>query len=77
MLIPKGGYIYFGEFEQSWASSDGSYGSETLVVYNPEDLTDKQRELLSDMYDYTRVEYIVACLDGDEATMAEIEADYA
>jgi hypothetical protein len=76
MNIPAGGYLYFGEFEQAWACSDGSYGGETLIVYNPEDLTEEQRSLLSDMYDYTRVEYIMACLDGDEEQINAIEADY-
>jgi hypothetical protein len=74
--IPAGQYIYFHEFAQNWASEDGSYGGEGLIVYNPEDLTDEQRHLLSDLHDSTRVEYIMACLDQDEDRIAEIEADY-
>jgi hypothetical protein len=76
MNIPAGEYIYFHEFAQAWASDDGSYGGEGLLVYNPEDLTDEQRALLSDMHDSTRVEYIMACLDGDQTQIDEIEADY-
>lgn len=74
--VPSGDYIYFQEFAQAWASDDGSYGGEGLIVYNPEDLTDKQRSIVSEMYDYTRVEYIMACLDGDEEQIAVLEADY-
>jgi len=74
--IPSGQYIYFHEFAQAWASEDGSYGGQGLIVYNPEDLTESQRALLSDMYDSTRVEYIMACLDSDEEAIKEIEADY-
>ena len=76
MSIPAGTYLRFNDFEVAWASDDGSYGGEGLIVYNPEDLTDEQRSLLTDMYDYTRVEYIMACLDGDEEQIAVIEADY-
>jgi hypothetical protein len=28
------------------------------------------------MYDYTRVEYIMACIDEDEELIASLEADY-
>jgi hypothetical protein len=76
MDIPSGTYLYFHEFAQAWASDDGSYGGEGILIYNPEDLTKEQQALLSDMYDYTRVEYIMACIDQDEDRIAEIEADY-
>lgn len=76
MIIPEGQYLRFHDFDIAWASDDGSYGGEGLIVYNPEDLTEDQRALLSDMYDYTRVEYIMACLDGDEEQIKVIEADY-
>ena len=74
--MPSGDYSYCHEFAQAWASDDGSYGGEGLIVYNPEDLTDKQRSIVSEMYDYTRVEYIMACLDGDEEQIDVQEADY-
>ena len=76
MVIPEGSYLRFNDFEQAWASDDGSYGGEGIILYNPEDLTDEQRSLLSEMYDYTRVEYIMACLDGDQEAIDAIEADY-
>lgn len=76
MEIPAGTYLYFHEFAQAWASDDGSYGGEGILIYNPSDLTEEQQALLSDMYDYTRVEYIMACIDEDEDRIAEIEADY-
>ena len=76
MDIPAGTYLYFHEFAQAWASDDGSYGGEGILIYNPEDLTDEQRALVSDMYDYTRVEYIMACIDEDEELIASLEADY-
>lgn len=76
MEIPAGTYLYFHEFAQAWASDDGSYGGEGILIYNPSDLTEEQQALLSDMYDYTRVEYIMACIDQDEDRIAEIEADY-
>jgi hypothetical protein len=76
MDIPSGTYLYFHEFAQAWASDDGSYGGEGILIYNPEDLSEKQAALLSEMYDYTRVEYIMACIDGDEEQIKVIEADY-
>lgn len=76
MAILEGTYLRFNDFEQAWASDDGSYGGEGIILYNPEDLTEKQRSIAADMYDYTRVEYIMACLDGDEEAIAAIEADY-
>lgn len=76
MEIRKGDYIYFHEFAQAWASDDGSYGGEGLIVYNPSDLTESQLALLSEIHDGMRVEYIIACLDEDEERIEEIEADY-
>lgn len=74
--VPAGQYIYLHEFAQAWACEDGSYGSEGLLIYNPEDLTKDQLALLSDLHDSTRVEYIMACLDEDEERIQEIENDY-
>jgi hypothetical protein len=76
MNIPAGTYLRFHDFEQAWASDDGSYGGEGIILYNPEDLTDRQREIASEMYDYTRVEYIMAVLDGDDAQVEALEADF-
>jgi len=76
MDIRRGDYLYFHEFAQAWAAEDGSYGGTGILLYNPEDLTDTQRELVSEMHDYIRVEYIMACIDGDDERVAEIEADY-
>lgn len=76
MDIPAGTYLYFHEFAQAWASDDGSYGGEGILIYNPDDLTDEQRSLITELHDYTRVEYIMACIDGDEEQIAAIEADY-
>lgn len=74
--IPEGGYLRFNDFEQAWASDDGSYGGEGIILYNPEDLTEQQRSIAADMYDYTRVEYIMAVLDGDDEQVEALEADY-
>lgn len=74
--IPEGSYLRFNDFEQAWASDDGSYGAEGLIIYNPEDLTEQQRAIAADMYDYTRVEYIMAILDGDDEQVEALEADY-
>ena len=76
MDIPAGTYLYFHEFAQAWASDDGSYGGEGILIYNPDDLTEEQRSLLTELYDYTRVEYIMACIDQDQDRIDEIEADY-
>jgi len=76
MIIPEGTYIRFHDFEQAWASDDGSYGGEGIILYNPEDLTEQQRSIVADMYDYTRVEYIMAILDSDDVTVKALEEDY-
>ena len=76
MQIPPGTYLRFHDFEQAWACDDGSYGGEGIILYNPDDLTEEQRAIASDMYDYTRVEYIMAVLDGDDEQIEALEADY-
>ena len=76
MQIPPGTYLRFNDFEQAWACDDGSYGGEGIILYNPDDLTEEQRAIASDMYDYTRVEYIMAVLDGDDEQIEALEADY-
>jgi hypothetical protein len=51
-----------------WVDADGSYGVGAIAVFNPDVLTDEQWELLSNLGDNSRFEYVQALLNGDDVS---------
>jgi hypothetical protein len=77
MSLPeRGQYLYSPYAWMAYVTEDGNYGSDGVVIYHPEDLTTKQHELMQDMHDRTRIEYVMAILDGNDEEVERIEADY-
>jgi len=68
-------YDYAAE-DMAYIASDGNYGGGTIIVYNPADLLPYQLELMVDMHDDDRFDYIKAILDADLVLVDKLEAQY-
>ena len=62
--------------DAAYVSMDGNYG-QGVVVFEPDLLTDEQWEKVTDMNDNDRPVYIVAILQDDKDTIADIESELA
>ena len=62
--------------DAAWVSMDGEYG-QGVVVFESDLLTDEQWEKVTDMNDNDRAIYIVAILQDDKDTIADIERELA
>ena len=62
--------------DAAWVSMDGEYG-QGVVVFESDLLTDEQWEKVTDMNDSDRPVYIVAILQDDKDTIADIEQEYS
>ena len=60
----------------AWVSEDGSYSfNNQLVTFSSDELTQKQWEILDELNDYDRIEYVLSILDGDDLSEWENEDD--
>jgi len=62
--------------DAAWVSMDGEYG-QGVVVFESDLLTDEQWEKVTDMSASDRPVYIVAILQDDKDTIADIEQEYS
>jgi hypothetical protein len=63
--------------EVGFVSSDGSYGVDEVIVFDPNLLTDDQWEMVNDeLGDTDRIGYIEACLNGKEAEWLQENAEW-
>ena len=62
--------------DAAWVSMDGEYG-QGVVVFESDLLTDEQWEKVTDMSASDRPVYIVAILQDDKDTIADIERELA
>jgi len=62
--------------DAAWVSMDGEYG-QGVVVFESDLLTDEQWEKVTDMSASDRPIYIVAILQDDKDTIADIEQEYS
>lgn len=60
--------------DKAFVSMDGDYG-QGVVVFDPDALTDKQWENVTDMSDNDRAVYIVAILNNDMDTIKDLEEE--
>ena len=58
--------------DKAFVSMDGDYG-QGVVVFEPDALTDRQWENVTDMSDNDRAVYIVAILNNDMDTIKDLE----
>ena len=60
--------------DKAFVSMDGDYG-QGVVVFDPDALTDRQWENVTDMKDNDRAVYIVAILNNDMDTIKDLEEE--
>jgi hypothetical protein len=60
-------------FDKAWVSEDGSYGTNAIVFFDIESITDEQMERLDEMNDNDKYDYVVAIFNGDD--LSEWEND--
>ena len=60
--------------EKAFVSMDGDYG-QGIVVFDPDALTDRQWENVTDMNANDRAVYIVAILNNDMDTIKDLEEE--
>ena len=61
--------------KMSYVTADGNYGSDKIVVFPFDTLTERQWEYLSECSDYDRINYITAILNGEDLSEWEWEED--
>jgi hypothetical protein len=61
--------------EVCWVAADGSWGMSHIILFDADDLTQHQHDVLAELGDYDRMEYVRAILDGDNQTVMGIEAE--
>lgn len=57
----------------AWVDTDGSYGVSDIILFDYDDLTEKQWENLGSLGDNSRLEYVQAILNGHD--LSEWEDD--
>lgn len=60
--------------DKAFVTMDGDYG-QGVVVFDPDALTDRQWENVTDMRDNDRAVYIVAILNNDMDTIKDLEEE--
>lgn len=49
---------------KGWVAEDGSFGNGNIILFDASRLTDKQWEILADLNDSEKFDYVEAILDG-------------
>ncbi len=69
--------MYTFHSQKAYISGDGSWSSQQdTITFDTDALTEKQWEIVESLPDYTKMEYAIAVLDGDDDFVAEIESEY-
>jgi hypothetical protein len=53
-------------FDKAWVSEDGSWGTNAIVMFEPDSITDEQMEILDNLNDNDKYDYIIAIFNGDD-----------
>lgn len=57
----------------SYVSGDGNYGSDSLIVFDNDLLTEKQWTILDNLGDNSRFDYVLAIINGDDLSEYELD----
>lgn len=61
---------------KAYVSADGSYSAcEDTLTFDTDALTEKQWQIVDQLPDSTKFEYVLAILDGDDDYVAELESE--
>jgi hypothetical protein len=64
---------------KAYVAGDGNFGVESVITFDYEDLLDKfpkAWEIVDQISDYSRFEFILAVCDEDEVVLAEFAENY-
>ena len=53
-------------FDKVWVSEDGSWGTNAVILFDLNSITDKQMEILDNLNDNDKYDYIVAVFNGSD-----------
>lgn len=62
---------YWGFEGKAYVTEDGNYGSDIVIIFNKDDLTDYQWEQLSIQIDREKLVYVQKILDGEDVSPME------
>ena len=57
-------YVTIAGGDLAYVSEDGNYGTDSIVLFRPDTLTDDQWETLSNLSDSRKMNYITAILNN-------------
>lgn len=61
--------------DTAWVDADGSYGIGEIILFDQDDITQKQWERLSNMRDNSKFDYIAAIMHGEDLSEWEEEEE--
>ena len=66
--------VYLDTDVAGWVSDDGSYGYGSITVFDPETLSDFQWQVLDELADSDKQNYVKAIIDSQD--LSQWESDY-
>ena len=62
--------------QKAYVSADGSYSAcEDTLTFDTDALSEKQWQVVDELPDSMKFEYVLAVLDGDDEYVAELESE--
>jgi hypothetical protein len=71
MTTTNSKFITISAREVLYVTADGNYGSDAIVLIDPNAITDDQYETLENLPDYDKLPYVTAILNGDDLSEFE------
>jgi hypothetical protein len=71
MTTTNSKFITISTREVLYVTADGNYGSDAIVLIDPNALTDDQYETLGNLSDNDRLPYVTAILNGEDTSYYE------
>jgi len=60
-----------GNYNAGWVTADGSYGEGAIILFDPRKLSDFQWQVLDNLADSEKYDYINAIMSGEDLTYWE------
>jgi hypothetical protein len=60
-----------------WVTNFGEFGTNAVLVFEPEMLTKRQWRIVNEMHETDRYNYIRSIIDQDSTTTEEYEEEYS
>jgi hypothetical protein len=58
-----------------WVTDIGEFGTNTMIVFNPDLLTQKEWIIVDELHESRRLEFVRAVIANDRATVYQIKLD--